>query len=381
MTGKLAIFTPQLGAASETFIRRHVQDLMPGRTVVVVRTASTHFDGYWQAQCPVLFLDRWALRAPVRIAGRLGISREYLRDITVARFLRKHGVTAILGEYLDQFLDFVPLLNRMKLRYIVQGLGIDVSATLRTPGMAKKYLSYRSAAAVLTRSEFHRSRLIQIGLPPDKVQVNLAGVDVPERVPERSAAARKRFLAVGRFVPKKGPIYLLESFRLAAARDLAITLEYLGGGQLLSAAQQFVSACGLENRVRLYGPVKSEVVSELSRTCGVFVQHSLTDPETGDEEGLPTAIQEAMAVGMVVISTRHSGIPEAVEHEESGLLVDERDVAGMAELMVRAANDPALYERLGTCAYKKAKGLYSWPMERSRLLAYLGAAARQDTAK
>src|SRR5579862_5622799 len=137
---------------------------MPGRTVVVVRSSSTHFDGYWQAQCPVLFLDRWALGVPVRIAGRLGISVQYLRDVTVARFLRKHRITAILGEYLDEFLDFVPLLDRLNLRYIVQGLGIDVSAALRTPGMAKRYLSYRSAAAVLTRSEFHRRRLIEIGL-------------------------------------------------------------------------------------------------------------------------------------------------------------------------------------------------------------------------
>jgi glycosyltransferase involved in cell wall biosynthesis len=61
--------------------------------------------------------------------------------------------------------------------------------------------------------------------------------------------------------------------------------------------QMFVDVCGLNDRVRLYGPVKSEVVSELSRKCGVFVQHSLTDPETGDEEGLPTAIQEAWESG------------------------------------------------------------------------------------
>jgi colanic acid/amylovoran biosynthesis glycosyltransferase len=347
---------------------------MPGRTVVVVRTSSTHFDGYWQVQCPVLFLDRWALRVPVRIAGRLGISVEYLRDVTVARFLRKHGITGILGEYLDQFLDFVPLLDRMNLRYVVQGLGIDVSAALRTPGMAKRYLSYNSAAAVLTRSEFHRSRLIQIGLPPDKVRVNLAGVDIAEIAPERPADARKHFLAVGRFVPKKGPIYLLESFRLAAARDPAITLDYLGGGQLLSAARQFVDACGLNDRVRLYGPVKSEVVRERSRTCGVFVQHSLTDPETGDEEGLPTAIQEAMGVGMAVVSTRHSGIPEAVEHGVSGLLVEERDVEGMAEAMGHIASDAALCARLGAVGHAKARELYTWPAERARLLAAIGCA-------
>lgn len=374
MTGKLAIFTTQIGTASETFIRRHIQDLVPGRTVVVVRNSTTQFDGYWDAQCPVLFLDQWALRLPVRLAGRLGISRSYLRDVMLACFLRRNRIIAILGEYLDQFVEFVPLLDRMRIRYIVQGLGIDVSAALRMPGQAERYLSYKSAAAILTRSEFHRKRLIKLGLPADKVHVNLAGVDVPERVPERPVEARKQFLAVGRFVPKKGPIYLLEAFRLAAARDPAITLDYVGGGPLWSAAHQFVSACRLDSRVRLYGPVKSEAVGELMRKCGVFLQHSLTDPETGDEEGLPTAIQEAMGVGMVVISTRHSGIPEAVEHEQSGLLVEEGDVAAMAEAILRVANDSDLCARLSASAYAKAKELYSWPAERARLLTFLGPA-------
>lgn len=217
MTGKLAVFTSQLGTASETFIRRHVEDLLPGRTVVVARNSTTAFDGYWHAPCPVLFLDRFALRLPVRLAGRIGVSQARLRDSTMARFLRHHGATVILGEYLDQFADFVPLLDRMQLPYIVQGHGIDVSASLRKPGMAERYRSYNSAAAILTRCEFHRLRLIELGLRPDKVQVNPGGVDVPNQVPARPAEAGKRFLAIGRFVPKKGPIYLLEAFRLAAA--------------------------------------------------------------------------------------------------------------------------------------------------------------------
>lgn len=176
---------------------------------------------------------------------------------------------------------------------------------------------------------------------------------------------------MGRFVPKKGPIYSLEAFRRAAARDAAITLDYIGGGELFSAAQQFVDACGLNDRVRLHGPAKDEVKHRLTEECGVFLQHSLTDPETGDEEGLPAAIQEAMAMGMAVISTRHAGIPEAIEHGASGLLVQERDVEGMSEAIGRAANDPALCARLGSAAHAKARDLYTWPAERARLLAAL----------
>jgi colanic acid/amylovoran biosynthesis glycosyltransferase len=287
VTQKLAIFTPQLGTASETFIRRHVEDLLPGRTVVVAGNSATPFDGYWRPQCPVLFMDRWALRLPVRLAVRAGVSQARLRDSTMARFLRQQGSTVILGEYLDQFVDFIPLLERMRLPYIAQGHGIDVSAALRKPGMAERYRAYESAAAILTRCEFHRKRLIDLGLPADRVHVNPGGVDVPERIPAHPADACKRFLAIGRFVPKKGPIYLLEAFRLAASRDATITLDYIGGGELLPAAQQLVNACRLNDRVRLHGPAGDDVKLRLAQECGVFLQHSVTDPETGDEEGLP----------------------------------------------------------------------------------------------
>lgn len=371
MTQRLAIFTTQLGTTSETFIRRHVEDLLPGSTVVVARNSTSQFDGYWRSLCPVLFLDRWALRLPVRLAGRAGVSQARMRDGALQRFLRQHGATVILGEYLDQFADFVPLLDRMQLPYIAQGHGIDVSAALRKPGMAARYRAYESAAAILTRCEFHRQRLIGLGLRAERVQVNPGGVDVPEWIPARAAQACRRLLAVGRFVPKKGPIYLLEAFRRAAARDAAITLDYVGGGDLFPAAQQFVHACGLQDRVRLHGPAKDEVKFRFMQECGVFLQHSVTDPETGDEEGLPAAIQEAMALGMTVISTRHSGIPEAIEHGVSGLLVEERDVEAMAEAMGRVARDAALCARLGASAHEKAKELYSWPAERARLLAAL----------
>jgi len=345
-----------------------VEDIARGETVAVAQRSTHPMGGRWQAPCPVLFLDEAMHEWSARLAHRGGRSWRNLRAGVVAGFLRRHGVRVVLGEYLDEFVEFVPLLDRMNLPYVAQGHGLDLSAALRDAGAAEGYLAYRSARAVLTRCEPHRRRLIDLGLAADRVVVNPGGVDLPPRLPERGAAAAKRLLAIGRMTPKKGPIYLLEAFRRAALRDPELTLDHVGAGELLPALRQFVSACDLKGRVRLHGAASEATKAALLEACGVFVQHSLIDPETGDEEGLPAAIQEAMAHGLAVVATRHAGIPEAVIESETGLLVDEGDVSAMAEAFVAI---PPMAARLGAAGRRRAESLYGWEQERSRLAGWL----------
>lgn len=364
----LAVFTPQVGA---TFINRHLRDLMPGNTVAVVRYQAIPPGGFWEPGCPLFLLDQWMLRWGTRLARRAGANTRAMRERALTRFLRAHRVTVVLGEFLDDFLEFVPLLERAGIPYIVQGHGVDLSAALRRPGIAAQYLAYRSARAVLTRCELHRKRLLDLGLPAERVHVNHGGVAISPSLPSRGADAAKRMLAIGYMSPKKSPIYLLESFRRAAASDPGLTLDYVGGGPLFPAVRQFVDACGLGSRVRLHGLAPEAVKHALLMDCGVLVQHSITDDETGDEEGLPAAIQEAMGHGLAVVATRHAGIPEAVEHGRTGLLVEERDVDGMAEAMLRIRPYAVA---MGAEGYRLAAA-HSWECERGRLMQWIGGSA------
>jgi glycosyltransferase involved in cell wall biosynthesis len=138
---------------------------------------------------------------------------------------------------------------------------------------------------------------------------------------------------------------------------------------------QFVDACGLSDRVHLHGITSEETKKRLLSECGVFVQHSITDPETGNEEGLPAAIQEGMAHAMAVVSTRHAGIPEAVIEGETGLLVDEGDVEGMMNAMLQVTSCASM---LGRAGYLQAVAKQSWNGEKSRLLHWL---CGRDTAE
>lgn len=364
MDPKLAVFTMQLRAVSETFILRHLTDIAPGRTVAVARIKGMDV----APPCPAFTADTWGLRLPVRLGTRAGLKRERLQEAAIERFLRRHRVEVVLGEYMDQFVEFAPLLDRMGLPYVVQAHGIDVSASLRLPGVADSYQAYRSARAILTRSEFHRQRLISLGLPAEKVHVNPGGVDIPAAAPQRPASAGARFLAVGRMAPQKAPIMLLEAFRRAAERNPDITLDYVGAGPLYPAVADFVRVCGLEGRVRLHGAAPEAVKHRLLAECGVFVQHSVTEVYEGNEEGLPAAIQEGMAHAQAVVSTRHSGIAEAVIEGETGLLVDEEDVAGMAEAFLAV---PPIAAALGQAGYRRAASMYGWEHERARLRGWL----------
>jgi colanic acid/amylovoran biosynthesis glycosyltransferase len=366
MTGTLAIFAHDLGSS---FIDHHLRDIHPGRTVAVGSYGNFPIAFRRPVECPTFFVNHWQARLDVRLAIRLGFCKKRLFHASLARFLMMHKVNVVLGEYLDEFLPFVGLIEHLRLPYVVQGHGIDVSAWLRQPGAADRLAIYKSARAVLTRSELHRHRLIEMGLPSARVYVNPGGVEVSDCIPFRSPQTHNRFLAIGRMVSKKGPIYLLEAFRRAAVENSDISLDYVGMGPLAPAVAQMVNACGLSKRVRLHPAVTESEKAELFLNCGVFIQHSITDPDTGDEEGLPAAIQEAMAAGMAVVSTRHSGIPDAVEHGVSGLLVGEGDVAGMAQAILDAI---PMAESLGKAAHNRAISEYTRVGERDRLRTWLG---------
>jgi colanic acid/amylovoran biosynthesis glycosyltransferase len=365
MARPLAVFTTEMGAS---FINRHIADVAPGGAAVVSGLSGLKPTHIWNDDAPVLYLDRSRGTLAARLSRRLSGRDQRIVETAIAGFLRRHGVQVVLGEFLDFFIDFVPLLNRLGIPYVVQGHGVDVSAALRDPAMAERYKLYASARAVLTRSELHRRRLIELGLPASLVHVNIGGIDVPARAPVRGPAAAKRLLAVSYMVPKKGPFYLLEAFRQAATRDPELTLDIVGGGPLLPAIRQAVDAAGLAG-VRLHGVVCDEVRDRLLAECGVFVQHSITDPETGNEEGLPASIQEAMAHGLAIVSTRHAGIPEAIEQGVSGLLVEEGDVVGMAHAILEVVENASA---MGAASYAKAEREYPWRLERSRLRDALG---------
>jgi len=177
-------------------------------------------------------------------------------------------------------------------------------------------------------------------------------------------------LAVGRLVPKKAPILAIRAFLLAVKSGVDMRLTLIGTGPLESAVREYVSQHDHEGRVRLLGAQPHAKVIQAMGGADVFLQHSVTDAVTGDQEGAPVAILEAMASGLPVVATSHSGIPYLVEHGRTGLLSEEGNIAAMARSLDQIAKSPELRQTMAGAARERAKS-FSWERERNALLKVL----------
>jgi glycosyltransferase involved in cell wall biosynthesis len=354
-----------------------MQDLLSGQTAVVADDSEKPFAGYWAVDGPQLSINRLQPKFRRQLwesaVRRLGVpmNGDYV-ERNVKSFLRNHGVRVIMGEYLSWSLSWLQVAQSLEIPFFAHAHGYDVSMNLREAKWRTEYIRFNRSAGVITVSEFSKARLVELGLDERKIHVVPCGVDVPPQPLDHPEGNTIRCLAVGRMVAKKAPVLLLDAFRRASEACPELRLDYVGEGELFSAAQQFVRAFDMADRVKLHGSQPSDVVVHLMRNADVFMQHSMTDPLTGDEEGLPVAILEAMANSLPVLSTNHAGTPEAVVEGKTGFLVEEGNSREMGHRLVTLARDLSLRQRMGRAGWQRARDGFSWEGEAGRLRKILG---------
>jgi glycosyltransferase involved in cell wall biosynthesis len=145
-------------------------------------------------------------------------------------------------------------------------------------------------------------------------------------------------LSIGRFVEKKGFLYLIEAARIMAARGRAFRVRLIGGGQERHALEAAIARHGLQNMIELCGPLPQEKLFALYQQAAVFVLPCIVTDD-GDRDGIPNVLVEAMRMRVPVVSTAISGIPELVVDGETGLLVPPRDAQALAEATCTLLDD------------------------------------------
>lgn len=354
---KTCIVTSDFFVPGETFINRHIAHIFGGDTCVL----AGRFNGtdplgkpLFVRRAPLSPADR--LRAPFAMGwnaaiegtGRLpfGDNRRRLAD-----WLRAQKVEVILAEFGTQALVVAKLGTELNLPVFTYFRGTDASFALRSRQIVRAYKRMMPRLdGVFSVSQFLLDNLARHGVTHSNAHVVPSGVDIRRFTPGEKRPGS--FLAVGRMVEKKAPEVTLRAFA-SAARGRDAHLTFIGDGPLLDPCKALAAELGIASQVTFTGALPHDAVRAHLSTTETFLQHSVT-AQNGNTEGLPTAIQEALACGCITLSTWHAGIPEAVEDGVNGLLVAEWDEAGFAariaqlldmtdrSAMTRAARDTAV---------------------------------------
>lgn len=218
-----------------------------------------------------------------------------------------------------------PVARELGIPLFVSFYGYDVGEV--DPGLYQPLWPVLRGAFAL--SEQMAASLVEFGCPRELIAVVRLGrrlADFPWR--PRTPPLR-RFVSVGRLTDKKGHDIALRALKLLAPEYPQLRLDVYGGGPAAGRLGELVAELGLEDRATLHGGVPAELVPPaLARADGFLLASRRSS--SGDREGTPTAIIEAQACGLIVVSTRHAGIPEIVPTQSHDLLAAEGSVTDLA---------------------------------------------------
>jgi colanic acid/amylovoran biosynthesis glycosyltransferase len=222
---------------------------------------------------------------------------------------------------------------------VISFYGSDVSRLPSEFGWKRRYRKLaESASHFIAASDFMRSQLIDLGFPEDRISVVRFGLDLNENKFHKNDRPPNSILMVGRLVEKKGFETALKAIVQSKKKGFSWNVDIFGDGPLKSSLMKIAEEPGLNGTVRFHGFQPVDVIQNALRNHKLILAPSVTAAD-GDMEGLPNTILEAMAAGTTVVSTRHAAIPEAIIHEKSGFLTDERNTDGLTEILNRIAED------------------------------------------
>jgi glycosyltransferase involved in cell wall biosynthesis len=202
---------------------------------------------------------------------------------------------------------------------------------------AEKYQAlWPRTDAVTVLSEDMKEKAQHAGCPASKISIVHLSRDLGNFLFEPPQRSAEKVLFVGRMVAKKAPLDALEAVRLANAAGGSFHLDMVGDGPLQEEVERYVGEHGL-GTVSIHGRVSSAEVAHYMREADAFLLPSKTAPN-GDQEGTPTVLIEAQAVGLPCVTTRHAGIPEMIPEENHDLLSAPGEVESLAQSLIELRN-------------------------------------------
>lgn len=366
--------------------KRHPRAARLRARVVVPGWVNLRAHAHWLRRRPRAYLATlaaalWHNRQDLNLW--LGAVAYWGKAVAIAARLEADGVERLHAHYATH-----PAL----VAYVAHRLtGVSFSFTVHAHDIFchQAMLPQKLAAAerVVAISRYNRTHLLATvpAAEREAVQGKIAVVHCGVEVMPLAAAARAlpaaavrplRLLAVGSLQAYKGHRHLIEACALLQQAGQRWECRIIGGGPLQAGLSTQIHRLGLASAagggVHLAGPADEDEVRAALAWADVFVMPSIVMPRTGQMEGIPVALMEAMAAGRAVVASRISGIPELIEDGVEGLLVPPGDAGALAAAAARL-QDAGLRQRLGVAARRRVEQEFELSTSVTQLLAVWGA--------
>jgi glycosyltransferase involved in cell wall biosynthesis len=221
------------------------------------------------------------------------------------------------------------------------------------------------ANRIVTISEYNREYIREQFAPATPIDIVRAGIR-PEKFAPTEETEIDRILTISRFVKKKGLSYALEAVDLATKKVPDLEYHIIGSGELKPDLVKKVEQLGIEENVIFLDNVSDQrLVTELDE-ARCFLLPCVIE-ESGDRDGIPVVLMEAMAMKTPPVSTTVSGIPELIDHEENGLLTEPRNSEATANALVSLLKNNSEWTAYADRARKKVASEFNIETEAEKL--------------
>jgi phosphatidyl-myo-inositol dimannoside synthase len=259
---------------------------------------------------------------------------------------------------------------------VVQAHGLDViyankfyqAICVRWLRFCDRIVANSGYTAFLVAQKRVRQEIISVIPPGVQTESFTEPTDVDAIKKGFGLQGKHAILFVGRLAKRKGVKEFIEnSFAKIVSKIPNVCFVVVGNNpseslthrdDMMGQIKAVICAMGLLNHVQLRGAVDDNEVIKLYQACDVVVLPALA--ETDDVEGFGIVLLEAAAAGKPAVATRVGGIPDAIEHEKTGVLVNAGDYEGLAQAVLSLLNDPLARGKMGRVARQRAEKEFGW---------------------
>ncbi len=280
--------------------------------------------------------------------GRSAISMRCLYGVIPFLKMSDYDIVHCHFGTVGQFVAELKRMGALRGRLITAFHGYDVTQYIKQNGRNVYARLFRNCDIVMPISEKWKNELARLGCEEEKIVVHRMGIDTEKyyfnpRVPR--AGNKIRLLTVARLVEKKGIAYAIEAAAKIIKKFQGVEYSIVGDGPLKADLEITIKRLNMSGNIKLVGWKTQDEIIDIMKNAHILLAPSVTC-ENGDQEGIPVVLMEAMAQGIPVISTFHSGIPELVQDGISGSLVNERDVPAIVNKLEFLINNSEACARM-----------------------------------